>query len=84
MPRDLGAGKARQRCGTGKVAVREQQGRRLKHENRDGETERHDMHSATNLFRDTQSLSQRVRDIFTPRRENVRATAECVYRMSTW
>ena len=50
MRRDFGAGKARQRCGAGKVAVRDQQGRRLKHESGKGETERHDMHNATNLF----------------------------------
>ena len=39
------------------MAVKEQQGRQLKHESGEGETERHDMHSATNLFHDTQSLS---------------------------
>ena len=57
MHRDLGAGKALQRCGAGKVAVKEQQGLRLKHENGEGETERRDMHSRTNLFHDTQFLS---------------------------
>ena len=50
MLHDLGAGKDRQRCGAGKVAVKEQQGRRLKQENGEGETERYDMHNATNTF----------------------------------
>ena len=51
MPRDFGADKARTSSGPGKVTFWIQQGRRMKHENEEGETERNDMHCTTPLYR---------------------------------
>ena len=51
MPRDFGAGKARESSGPGEVTAREQQGRWVKHENGEGETERKNMHCKTPFYR---------------------------------
>ena len=50
MPRDFGAGKARESSGPGEVTDREQQGRWVKHENGEGETERKHMHCKTTFY----------------------------------
>ena len=56
------------------MTVREQQGRRMKHENGEGEMERYDMRTANTL---------RACDVRTPRKENVSekcaCDTECVY-----
>ena len=78
MLRAFGAGNARQGCGAGKVAVREQQGRRLKHENargRDGETRNAQCNKP---FHDTQSLKPCVCVISVRHEEKLCVRQQCV------
>ena len=75
MPRAFGAGKARESSGPAGLALRKKQGR-VRHEDGEGKMDRKDKHSANTLMRKLEPMC--VRAVCVTRRENVRATAECV------
>ena len=74
LTRAFGSGRTlRRRCGRERsveVTVREQQGRRVKHESGEGEMEICDMHIATNLFHDLEPC------VFLHTHEDVRMCAD--------